>query len=699
MDPTIGNVPTLLQPTRPVMQLPNEMIRVYPLRRDYTDDQITGFPLQVATHNNGALFVVKPATRALSPTLWQRRSTYDPVQEVIHPWYYSTLLIEDSIRVEFAPGKKTGVYRFYFPADADRKLLLTTPWHFITADAFTGRTIFHDDVPVYVYGRFNTAISAGVLSDTLCYVRFPDRKVNAVELKYAISYVSIEQAKRNFQQELEGRSMESMIAEGRRRWHDVASQITVEGGTMAQRRAFYTALYRCHERMVNITEDTLYYSGYNKKVNVARRPFYVDDATWDTYQALHPLRMILHPEQEEDMLNAYITMYEQSGWMPTFPRLYGDHPCMNGFHSTIVFLDAWRKGLKIPRIATAYEGMKKNALEATMLPWRNGGSVSLDSFYYARGYYPALSPGDTETVAAVHPFEKRQAVAVTLGHSFDDWALSQLAADLHQYKDQQLFAARAENFRHLWNDSAGFFLPKDSAGKWIAIDPAWDGGPGGRDYYDENNGWTYRWAVQQNIPALIQLMGGERAFEERLDELFRTTPAMPRYEFWHRFPDATGLVGQFSMGNEPGFHIPYLYNYAGAAWKTQRRVRMLLDVWFKDNIFGIPGDEDGGGMSAFVVFSSLGFYPVTAGVPIYTIGSPVFSSATLRLPKGKRFTIVARHCSVENQYIQRAWLNGEVLHTPFFTHQQLMEGGTLVLEMGPLPEKRWGASIHAPRCR
>ncbi|SKA10522.1 alpha-1,2-mannosidase, putative [Chitinophaga eiseniae] len=267
---------------------------------------------------------------------------YDPAQEVIRPWYYSTMLVEDCIRVEFAPGCKTGVYRFSFRENADRKLLFTVPLTF-SGNTFTARTFFHGDVPVYVYGRFNTAITAGLVSDTLFYARFPHRKERAVVLQYAVSYVSTAQAKQNFQKEMAGRDMEAVVAAGRCRWHAVAAQIQVEGGTQAERRSFYTALYRCHERMVNITEDSVYYSGYNKKVNQARRPFYVDDATWDTYQALHPLRMILHPQQEEDMLDAYVTMYEQSGWMPTFPRLYGDHPCMNGFHSTIVFLDAWRR--------------------------------------------------------------------------------------------------------------------------------------------------------------------------------------------------------------------------------------------------------------------------------------------------------------------------------------------------------------------
>jgi len=213
---------------------------------------------------------------------------------------------------------------------------------------------------------------------------------------------------------------------------------------------------------------------------------------------------------------------------------------------------------------------------------------------------------------------------------------------------------------------------------------------GGRDYYDENNGWTYLWQVQENIPSLVKLMGGKTMFENKLDQLFREPLGRSKYEFWAKFPDATGLVGQYSDGNEPSFHIPYLYNFTNSPWKTQKHIRLLLDVWFKDNIFGIPGDEDGGGMSAFVVFSSMGFYPVTPGLPIYTIGSPVFSRVTINLQNGKQFTMIANNCSVVNKYIQSAKMNGQVLNTPWFTHEQLVNGGTLELEMGPKPNKSWG---------
>ncbi|MCW3088775.1 MAG: alpha-mannosidase, partial [Sediminibacterium sp.] len=249
---------------------------------------------------------------------------------------------------------------------------------------------------------------------------------------------------------------------------------------------------------------------------------------------------------------------------------------------------------------------------------------------------------------------------------------------------------RASNYKNLWNSKLQMFMPKDAQGAWINIDPKFDGGKGGREYYDENNGWTYLWQVQQDVKGLVDLMGGKNAFESKLDQLFREPLGRNKNDMWAKFPDATGLVGQYSMGNEPSFHIPYLYNFTDSPWKTQKRVRFLLDLWFKDNVFGIPGDEDGGGMSAFVVFSSLGFYPVTPGLPVYTIGSPVFERSTIDLPNGKRFTVIADGCSVVNKYIQSAGFNGKVLDNPWFTHDQLTAGGTLELKMGPKPNKSWG---------
>lgn len=710
IDPKIGNVGQLLVPTRPTVQLPNQMMRMYPLRADYLDDQIAGFPLIIVSHRLGEAFCIKPWCKAVTVESWNKKLSYDHDLEITRPWYYSTYLVDDDATVEFVPGKKTGMYRFSFPAGAENKSLLFNcfnkgagNFNFISPTEIAGMEIYHDDIRIYLYGRFNAAGTAGIAKDNTlsnnplingkdsrCYISFSAAAPAAIEFRYAISFISPEQARKNYEEELASAAFEQLKANGQDAWYKVMSRIQVQGGTPAQKRSFYSALYRCYERMVDITEDGRYYSGFDKKIHASGRPFYVDDWTWDTYLAHHPLRAILDPAQEEDILHSYVSMYEQSGWMPTFPVLFGDHACMNGFHSSVMFLDGYRKGLRRFDIAKAYEGMYKNATQATMLPWRNGAKTELDDIYLNKGYFPALREGEREPNATVHSFEKRQAVAVTLGASYDDWAVAQMAKELGKQSDYNRFSRRAANYKNLWNGQAQMFMPKDAAGNWISIDPKFDGGKGGRDYYDENNGWTYLWQVQEDVQGLIDLMGGKARFENGLDQLFREPLGRSKSDMWYKFPDATGLVGQYSMGNEPSFHIPYLYNFTDSPWKTQKRIRFLLDVWFKDNIFGIPGDEDGGGMSAFVVFSSLGFYPVTPGLPLYTIGSPVFEKSTVALANGKNFTVVAEGASVVNKYIQSATLNGKELNTPWFTHEQLIAGGTLQLKMGPKPNKEWG---------
>lgn len=709
VDLRVGNVGQLLEPTRPTIQLPNQMVRMFPERKDYLDDQITSFPLIVVSHRLGQAFSIKPFVKPISSVNYKEKLTYDHELEITQPWYFSTYLIDDEVQVEFTPGKKTGIYRFDFTRKASKSLLFNLynggegSWKFISDHEIVATETYHDDIPVYMYGVFSEKGKTGLLDgdktlteknakgkNVKAWINFPDNKSGKIEFKYAISYISSEQAKKNFDNELKSAGFEELKKNGEKVWGDVMNQIQVEGGTEAQKRSFYSSLYRTYERMVDISEDNQYYSGFDKKIHNSTRPFYTDDWTWDTYLAHHPLRIILNPAQEEDMLNSFVNMYEQSGWMPTFPVLFGDHACMNGFHSSVTFLDGYRKGLRNFDVSKAYAGMYKNATEATMLPWRNGAKCELDDIYRTKGYFPALRLNEKETVKLVDPFEKRQAVAVTLGGSYDDWAVGELAKDLGKQNDYKTFSARGLNYKNLWNKDKNMFIPKDDKGEWISIDPKFDGGMGGRDFYDENNGYTYQWQVQHDISGLIGLMGGKKSFEDGLDQLYREGLGRSKYEFWGKFPDATGLVGQYSMGNEPSFHIPYLYNYTDAPWKTQKRIRFLLDVWFKDNIFGIPGDEDGGGMTAFVVFSSMGFYPITPGKPEYTIGSPVFEKVTIDLPNGKKFKVIANHCSVTNKYIQSAKFDGKVLNVPSFTHDQLTAGGTLELEMGPKPNKTWG---------
>ena len=618
VDPRIGTVGIILEPARPTVQLPNQMIRVFPNRKDYLDDQISSFPLTLISHRNGQVFQIMPFTGDLENS--GIRSAWDQNNEISTPYYYSVLLNDYQTQIEFTPGEKTGLFRISFPDKAEKHLLLNIvnsgSWRNLTNQTLMGVEQFNG-MKVFVYAEIDrpALFNDEYFSKTDrqgAIISWEDSSALTVEFRYAISLISEAQAKNNFKKELANATFEDIKNNARDAWEKVLGQIKVQGGTTANKRTFYTALYRCYERMVNTSEDGQYYSNYDGKIHESVRNFYVDDWVWDTYLAHHPLRCLLDPETEADMINSYVRMYDQSGWLPTFPLLWGDNPCMNGFHSTIMILDAYKKGIQNYDVQRAYEGMIKNALQATMLPWRNGPACGLDLFYYEKGFFPALHPSQLEKEPLVHPFEKRQAVAITLGHSYDDWALAKMAEELGMEADTKLFYKRSENYKNLYNAEKGFFLPKDENAEWIDIDPEFDGGMGGRDYYDENNGWTYLWQVQHNIPELIKMMGGDEAFTQRLDQLFRKSLGRSKYEMWAKFPDFTGIIGQFSMGNEPSFHIPYLYNFTSSPWKTQRRIRSLLNNWFPDNIFGIPGDEDGGGMSAFVVFSSMGFYPVSS---------------------------------------------------------------------------------------
>lgn len=698
VDPQIGGVAPFLEPTKTRMHLPNSMVRMYPDRKDYKDDQIKSFPLTTRKHRSDPLFSLLPVSGNVSENLVPI-SAWDQELEIAHPYYYSTWLEDFNITLEFSPGQKSGFYRFNYGDKELRKLFLKklngVDWQLNEDGSLTGTESF-EGMNAYAYGIFDvkgdfTQVKSGG-NTTNSWITWNNTELKQVNFKYGISFISIEQAKNNLEKEIPNWDFDKVKNNAKEKWSNVLNQIEVEGGTEAHRRSFYTALYRSYERMVNITEDGKYYSNYDKKIHKGEQNFYADDWVWDTFLALHPLRYILQPDMESDMMASYVRMYQQSGWMPQFPQIHGDVPPMNGFHSTIMILDAYRKGIKNFDINVAYEAMKKNALDGTMVPWRLGAASPLDKLALKLGYFPALHPGEKESEPLVDSFEKRQAVAVTLAQSYDDWALAQLAKDLGKDQDYEYFSKTAKNYKNLYWKEKGFFMPKDAAGNWIDIDPKFDGGMGGRDYYDENNGWTYLWNVQQDVLGLQKLMGGRDTFEARLDQMFREDLGRSVYALNARFPDFTGIVGQFSMGNEPSFHIPYLYNLTKSPWKTQKKIRMLLNTWFKDNIFGIPGDEDGGGMSAFVVFSSMGFYPITPGIPVYTIGSPLFSKIKINLPNGKVFTINAPNCNETNKYIQKASLNGKTLDGPWFTHDDLINGGTLELEMGAHPNKVWGAS-------
>jgi predicted alpha-1,2-mannosidase len=693
VDPTIGGQGFMLEPTRPTVSLPNSMVRVYPMRKDQLDDQIRSFPLTIISHRLGELFWLMPGDS--SP------ATYD--QEVETPYYYSTRFDDSLIRTEFTPTAHAGYFRFTFPAGkpvvtlANRlegKLSVGENNSVSGFERFYGEgDLSHGAMQAYFYGEFSAPVQVQAANDSRRLTVSAGADQKTLEFRYGISFISVEQARKNLQSEIPDWKFDTIKSAAKDRWNEVLGQIEVKGGTLDQKKVFYTSLYRCCERMVSITEDGQYYSAFDHQVHQDTRPFYVDNWLWDTYRALEPLQTLLNPEMEGDKIQSYVRMYEQSGWLPVFAVLWGNHSCMTGNHAAAWMADAWAKGVTNFDLATGYAGVKKNSIEGTWLPWRRGPKSSLDDFLATHGYLPALHPDETETNPAVHPRERRQAISVTEAQSYDDWCAAQLARDLNQEDDYQFFLKRAADYKNVFRVDKGHVWPKDAAGNWIEpYDPGFSGGQGGRDYTTENNGYTYDWDVQHDLQGLVGLMGGRIQAEANLDQLFRESLGRSKYEFWAKFPDASGLVGQFSMGNEPSLHIPYIYNYLGAPWKTQKRVRMLMDTWFTDTTLGMPGDEDGGGMSSFVVFSMMGFYPVTPGVPIYDLASPVFDRITIHLHNGKTFTIVCKNNFSYNKYIQSIRLNGQPQSRVWFRHADIANGGILELQMGNTPNEQLGTN-------
>ncbi|MGI4853192.1 MAG: GH92 family glycosyl hydrolase [Janthinobacterium lividum] len=682
--PTIGNVGILLEPTRPTAYLPNSMVRVYPIRPDALSDQIQSFPLTISSHRMRELFSIMPGSSA--------PAAYD--QEKTTPYDYSVRFDDSLIQTEFAPTERAGYFRFTFP-DGKASVTLSNRLEGEVRPqgaALTGEENF-DGMKAYFYGEFSQPVSLLYSKSGRNSVTTVLAKAKSLDFRYGISFISVDQAKKNLQHEIPAWGLDTVKEAGKARWNQTLGQIAVEGGTDTQRRVFYTALYRSFERMVNITEDGRYYSNFDHQVHTDARPFYVDNWLWDTYRALEPLQTLLDPEKEADKLQSYVRMYQQSGIMPTFATVSGDYACMNGNHAAAWFADAWFKGIRNFDLPTAYEGVKKRSLEVTMLPWSLAPRGPLDDFYRDHGYLPALRPGEAETVPGVSPNEKRQPVPVTLGNSFDDWNIAHLAGVLNKPDDHAFFLKRAANYRNLFRAEKGLMWPKDSDGKWIEpMDPKFDGGMGARDYYDENNGYTYTWDVAHDFGGLVDRMGGTAKAQANLDQLFREPLGRSKYAFQAKLPDSTSMAGQFSMGNEPSFAIPYVYNRLGQPWKTQKRVRMLLESFFPDSLEGIPGDEDGGGMSAFVVMSMMGFYPVTVGVPVYDIGSPVFTKVTIHLKNGHNFVLNAPASSHENKYVTAVRLNGKRSNQVWFRHSDIVGGGTLDLTMSNVPSPDLGVS-------
>ena len=708
VNPYIGNISHLLVPTFPTIQLPNSLMRIYPTRGDYTSERLEGLPVVVTNHRERSAFRISVTQGTeLKPII---STSWD--QERVTPYSYYVQIADNTIDVSLAVSHQSAIYDFEFSnPDQPATVILCSDNGKMNAQGShaEGYQQLSSSMRIFFSGEFSVKpIECGVLRDgeiqsgqaraeghqASVAFRFP-AGTRKVSLRYGISLIGETQASHNLAREQKGFNRLAVEKKGRKVWNETLGHIQVKGGSEDQKTVFYTSYYRTFERPVCLSEDGRYFSAFDGKIhNDDGVPFYTDDWIWDTYRAAHPLRALIFPTVEENIISSYLLMAEQMGtkWMPTFPEMTGDTRRMNSNHGVAMVADALYKGLQLDA-DRAFEYCRRGIEEKTLAPWCGNPAGWIDDFYKQHGYIPALNEGEKETDPNVHGFEKRQPVAVTLGTSYDEWCLSRIAQWRGDEENRQKYLRLSYNYRNVWNAETRFFHPKDKDGRFLPnFDYRFGGGLSAREAYDENNGWTYRWDVQHNLADLARMMGGREQMVANLDQTFAEGMGRGKREFYNQLPDQTGNIGQFTMANEPSLHIPYIYNYAGAPWKTQKRIRQCLGTWFRNDVMGVPGDEDGGGLTSFVVFSSMGFYPVTPGFPIYNIGSPLFTDVQVSLPGGKTFRIVAKDCSDTNKYIQSAKLNGKPLDKPWFTHDDIKKGGTLVLEMGSRPNKSWGSA-------
>ena len=698
VNPYMGNISHLLVPTFPTIHMPHSMLRVYPEREDFTGDVLKGLPIVVTSHRGSSAFNLSPFNGSREEETPIINYSYD--NEKITPYSYYVYLDEADISVNYTLSHQSAIYELSYGKDEDVAVVLNSRngelnWN---GTAVSGYQRLTKNTNVYLYllpeqSPNNVSDKHASGRNANLVMSWPKENKKLI-FRYGISFIDEDQARKNLEREVLGKSFKEIESAGRQTWNNELSKIEVSGGNEDDIVLFYTSLYRCYERPVSISEDGRYFSAFDGKVHDDfGRPFYTDDWIWDSYRAHHPLRILIDAEREEDILHSFLLMSEQMDnfWLPTFPEITGDSRRMNSNHGVITLLDAHVKGLENFDLEKAYLASKGAIMEKTLAPWSGAPSGELDKFYHENGYIPALRDGEEETIPEVHGFERRQPVAVTLGTSYDQWSLAQLAKSLGLNDDYEYFMNASYNYRNIYNKGTGFFHPKDKNGDFIKpFDYRYDGGMGARGFYGENNGWIYRWDVPHNIPDLISMMGGNKEFVNNLDAMFAEPLGKSKYAFYSELPDHTGNVGQFSMANEPSLHIPYLYNYAGEPWNTQKRIRTLINQWFRNDLMGVPGDEDGGGLSSFVVFSQMGFYPVTPGTTGYTIGSPFFDKVKIDLGNGKYLEIEANNTSFENKYIQSVSFNGEALNNVFIDHFDIIEGGKLVFEMGNKANKSWG---------
>ena len=634
----------------------------------------------------------------LMPTSSGRTSsTFTHDEEKASPGYYQVMLKDENINVELTTTQRNGIHRYQYPAGKDAEVILDMDH---SADKGSwGRRIINAQIrilndhavegyriitgwaklrKIYFYMEFSSPILTSTLRDggrvhentavvngTNLHGCFRFGKLNGKPLtcKVALSSVSMENARQNMEQEAPHWDFDRYMAAADADWEKQLGKIEIKG-TEVQKEIFYTALYHTmiQPNIMSDVNGEYMAADYTARKVGDNETHYTTFSLWDTFRASHPLYTLLEPERVTDFVKSMIRQYEYYGYLPIWQLWGQDNYCMIGNHSIPVITDAILKGIPGIDVEKAYEAVYNSSVtshpNSPFEVWEKYGFM----------------PENIQT----------QSVSITLEQAFDDWCVAQLAEKLNKDADYERFHKRSEYYRNLFHPKTKFFQSKNDKGEWIEpFDPYQYGGNGGHPF-TEGNAWQYFWYVPQNIQALMELTGGTKAFEQKLDTFFTSN-----YKSEQMNHNASGFVGQYAHGNEPSHHVAYLYNFAGQPWKTQKYVSHILNTLYNNTSSGYAGNDDCGQMSAWYVFSAMGFYPVNPADGRYIIGSPLLDECTLKLAGNKDFHIRTIRKSPEDIYIQSVTLNGKKHKDFFITHQDIMNGGTMVFKMGKKPSG-WG---------
>lgn len=619
-------------------------------------------------------------------------SRFSHDRETVSPYYYSVMLDDYNTKVELAATERVAIHKYHFPADEPGHVVVDL--HAGSTDRPVETFINQIDERTFVGYRFssgwardqrvffairlqkeatgfnvysnNVQIEGTAAADTKVkgVIKFA-KSSEPVMLKVGISPVSMDKAIANIDAEIPGWDFDKVVAESKQNWSNELDKIKVESNDDSVKRAFYTAVYHTMVAPTLFNDHDKQYLGTDKKVYTdAEFDNYTIFSLWDTYRSEHPLLTITQPDRVNDMVHSMLAIYQQQGMLPVW-HLWGNETwTMVGYHAVPVIVDAYFKGLTDADPELLFKALKDTAMND-----RDGVN-----YLKSMGYIPAD--------------KTKESVAMSLEYAIDDDCIAMMAKALGKQDDYEYFKKRAMNYKRHFDPETTFMRGIKTDGAWnTPFDPAVS--QHRNDDYCEGNAWQYTWLVPHDPHGLIGLFGSDEAFVRKLDMLFSVSSEQKA----GASADITGLIGQYAHGNEPSHHISYLYSFAGQQWKTAEKVRQIMDTMYDDTHEGLCGNEDCGQMSAWYVLSAMGFYPVHPAASVYVLGSPAVDKVEIKAASDKKFAIIAENNSSDNIYIQSVTYNGQPYSKGYITHDMILDGGELVLQMGSRPNKEFASKL------